>query len=465
MSEQNTDGREPASNILLYPEQELAGFGRYPRTSARLVPVWEDGQAAATIRDRGNFSILARGTGLSYGDASLNRDNVCLGMSSMDCFLGFDAQAGVVHVEAGVTLKQILAFAIPRGWFLSVTPGTAHPSIGGSVACDVHGKSKFSMHTYVRRLHMMLADGSKITCSAVENSDLFYATVGGMGLTGVILSVELQLMPIKSSYLMYDGVKADNLDAIFAEFESINGDEWPLTVAWIDCVAQGGKLGRSIMMKGRFAQPSDLPKGRDALAVMHKPKLVVPFNFPSWTLNKATVSAFNMLYQAKHPRHLQTIMDYESFFYPLDAVKHWNRVYGSPGLLQYQFLIPPECGFEGIKAVLELIAKTGKASFLAVLKKFGPMENKGLLSFPAPGYFLALDFPFGDGKLLENMEEWDKKVLEFGGRLYLTKDARMKRETFQAMYPRIEQFKEVKAKYDPNCVFVSDMARRLGLVP
>jgi FAD/FMN-containing dehydrogenase len=309
---------------------------------------------------------------------------------------------------------------------------------------------------------MMLADGSKICCSATENPDLFFATVGGMGLTGVILSVELELQPIKSSYLHYVGTKAANLNEIFAQFDE--ADKWPMTVAWIDCVARGAKLGRSIMMRGRFAEPDEVKKGREPLFVPDKFKLAVPFDFPSFTLNKLTVSAFNMLYNGKHPKRLETIMDYDSFFYPLDAIAHWNRIYGRPGLLQYQFLIPPEHGEKGIRELLEMISATGKASFLAVLKRFGPMQNKGLLSFPAPGYFIALDFPYGNGHILQQMDQWDKRVLDYGGRLYLTKDSRMSRETFRQMYPRWEEFMAIKAKYDPDCVFRSDMAYRLGLV-
>ena len=448
--------------LTRFPVTSLHGFGRYPVSPARLMPVWENFQIQKALQNRGDFSFLARGTGLSYGDASLNRNNICVSMLSMDRFLGFDHANGFIHVEAGVTLREILEFVIPAGWFLPMTPGTAHPSIGGSVACDVHGKSKVSMHNYVRRLHMVLADGSPITCSASENTDLFYATVGGMGLTGIITSVELELVPIKSSWVHYVGTKAKNLEDIFAQFEE--ADEWPMAVAWIDCVAKGANLGRSIMMKGRFAEPDDLKKGQVPLAVSNKLKLAIPFDFPSFSLNKLTVSAFNALYSGKHPKHLENIQDYETYLYPLDAIKNWNRIYGSPGLLQYQFLIPPEYGFEGVKTILEMIAKTGKASFLAVLKKFGSIQNKGLLSFPAPGYFIALDFPYGNGKILEQMDLWDKRVLDFGGRLYLTKDARMKRETFEAMYPRIDEFKQVKAKYDPNCVFRSDMAYRLGLV-
>ncbi|HOD00592.1 MAG TPA: FAD-binding oxidoreductase [Myxococcota bacterium] len=449
-------------DLTRFPMTKISGFGRYPTSPARIMPVWEDFEITRALKARGDFKFLARGTGLSYGDASLNRNNVCVSMRSMDRVLGFDHANGIIHVEAGVTLREILSFVIPKGWFLPVTPGTAHPSIGGSVACDVHGKSKLPMHNYIRRLHMILADGSPIVCSPSENPDLFFATVGGMGLTGVITSVELELQSIKSSWVRYEGTRAANLDEIFSQFK--DADDWPMTVAWIDCVARGAKLGRSIMMKGRFAEPGDLKKGREPLHVPQKLKLAVPFDFPSFTLNKLTVSAFNMLYNGKHPKRLETIMDYDSFFYPLDAIAHWNRIYGRPGLLQYQFLIPPEQGFEGVKSVLEMIAATGKASFLAVLKKFGPMQNQGLLSFPTPGYFIALDFPYGNGSILEQMELWDKRVLEYGGRLYLTKDARMSRETFRAMYPRVDEFLSVKAKYDPDCVFRSDMAYRLGLV-
>ena len=404
------------TDLTRFPVTKLENFGRYPKSPARLMPVWENFQIQQALKSRGDFFFLPRGTGLSYGDAALNRNNICVSMTAMDRILAFDHANGFIHIEAGVTLRQILEFVIPAGWFLPATPGTAHPSIGGTVACDCHGKGKGSIQDFVRRLHMILADGSPITCSASENSDLFYATVGGMGLTGIITSVELELQPIKTSYIHYMGTKAKNLDEIFAEFE--DAEDWPMTVAWIDCVAKGASLGRSIMMKGRFAEPDELKPKQTPLAVQNKLKLAVPFDFPSFTLNKLTVSAFNALYSGKHPKTLENIQDYDQFFYPLDAITNWNRIYGSPGLLQYQLLIPPECGFEGIKALLEMISKTGKASFLAVLKKFGNMDNKGLLSFPTPGYFIALDFPYGNGQILKEMEQWDRQVLEYGGRLY-----------------------------------------------
>jgi len=209
-------------------------------------------------------------------------------------------------------------------------------------------------------------------------------------------------------------------------------------------------------MRGEFAKKADLKtsgRRRQALQVSRKPKVIVPFDFPAMTLNRLTVSAFNAVYFGKHPQRLKTIMDYDSFFYPLDSVLAWNRGYGKAGLVQYQFLIPPKHSFEGVKTLLEAISASGKASFLAVLKKFGPMKNQGLISFPEPGHFLALDFPVGNGEILKQMDHWDELVLKFGGRIYLAKDARMRAATFQAMYPRLPEWLRVKAKYDPENVF------------
>jgi decaprenylphospho-beta-D-ribofuranose 2-oxidase len=379
--------------------------------------------------------------------------------------LGFDPQRGLLHAEAGVTLEQILNEFIPRGWFLHVTPGTKYPTLGGSVACDVHGKSHLSFSHCVERLHLLLANGERVACSPREKPELFWATVGGMGLTGLILSVELKLKPIETSYLRYEGIKASNLEEIFRLYEE--SEDSPLTVAWIDCLARGRSLGRSIMMRGDFARKADLKtsaRRRNPLPVSRPLSLTVPLDFPAVTLNRLSVAAFNAVIYTKHPRHSETIMDYHSFFYPLDSILRWNRVYGKSGLLQYQFLIPPQQSFDGIKALLEAISATGKASFLAVLKKFGPMKNQGLISFPTAGHFLALDFPVGNGDILKCMDQWDELVLKFGGRIYLAKDARMRPETFRAMYPRLPEWLRLKAKFDPGNVFSSDMARRLGLL-
>jgi FAD/FMN-containing dehydrogenase len=285
-----------------------------------------------------------------------------------------------------------------------------------------------------------------------------------MGLTGLILSVEIKLMPIESSYLRYEGIKSADLEGIFRLFSE---EESPLTVAWIDCLARGRNLGRSIMMRGQFARKSELRtsvRRRNPLAVSRKLKLAVPFDLPAMALSPLSVAAFNAVIYGKHPQHLETIMDYDAFFYPLDSILQWNRGYGKPGLVQYQFLIPPKQSFDGIKTLLEAISATGKASFLAVLKKFGPIKNQGLISFPTAGYFLALDFPVDNGEIFKDMDRWDELVLKFGGRIYLAKDARMHAETFQAMYPRFPEWLRVKAKYDPSNVFNSDLARRLGLL-
>lgn len=449
---------------VLPPEIEITGWGRYPASAARVFPVQSTAEPGQVLKARRGKSLLGRGAGRAYGDAALNRSNFCLDFTPYNRFIAFDEQTGILRAEAGVTLEQILGVFVPRGWFLPVTPGTKYPTLGGSVACDVHGKSSYSLSHYVERLHMLLADGSYVTCSAEYLPDLFWATVGGMGLTGLILEVELKMTRIETCLIKYQGVKARNLEEIFQLFEET--EEWPMTVAWIDCLARGKKLGRSIMMRGAFARQNELKsiaQQSRARSVPNKGKLAVPFAFPAWSLNKLSVAAFNTCYYGKHPRCLDTIMDYDSFFYPLDSILKWNLIYGGPGLVQYQFLIPLEQGFEGVKTLLEEISATRRASFLAVLKKFGNIQNPGMISFPAPGYFLALDFPVGQGGILKHMDQWDKLVLKYGGRIYLAKDARMKQETFNAMYPRINEWRAVKQKYDPKNVFSSDLARRLGL--
>jgi len=451
----------PSQDALLGPKIELSGWGCYPKAESYLLPIHGPDAAAEALRHRQGRAVIGRGQGRAYGDPAINAGGICLSMTPSNRFLSFDPATGWLHAEAGATLEQILETFIPRGWFLPVTPGTKYPTLGGSVACDVHGKSKHPISHYLGRIRLLLADGTTITCSRTERPDLFWATTGGMGLTGLILSAEIQLQPIETSYLKYEGVKAGNLEEIFRLFEE--SEDSPLTVAWIDCLASGRSLGRSIMMRGEFAKRCEV-KTRNPLAVMRKPRIAVPGDFPAWTLNRVSVAAFTAVIYGKHPRRLDTIMDYDAFFYPLDSVLRWNRIYGRPGMVQYQFLVPPKHGFEGVKTLLEAISATGRASFLAVLKKFGTLDNQGPLSFPTPGYFLALDFPVGRGQILKDMDAWDELVLKYARRLYLAKDSRMKKETFAAMYPRLAAWKKIKAAVDPGNVYCSDMARRLGLV-
>ncbi|MCK5243127.1 FAD-binding oxidoreductase [bacterium] len=457
---------EERINSQCPPKQRVEGWGRFPVSQAQVYSVQTESEIFRLLATRQGRQLLGRGAGRAYGDAACNQDNWCLDFTPCNRFLGFDAKRGIVHAEAGVTLEQVIEYFVPRGWFLPVTPGTKYPTLGGSVACDVHGKSHYNLAHFIECLHMLLADGSRVICSAKERSELFWATVGGMGLTGLILSVELRLMPIESSYVNYAGIKAKNLEDIFRLFEETADED--MSVAWIDCLAKGRNLGRSIMMRGQFAKKEELKtsdRRQQPLPVIHKPKVTIPFDFPEMVLNPLSMWGFNQLYYGKHPRLIKTVVDYDTFFYPLDSFLKWNRGYGKNGMLQYQFLIPPKVSFEGIKQVLEAISSTGKASFLAVLKKFGNLKNKGMLSFPTPGYFLALDFPVKNGEILKHMEKWDEMVLKYGGRLYLAKDSRMRAETFAAMYPRLKEWKAVKAKVDPNNVFCSDMARRLDLIP
>lgn len=446
-------------------KQQLSGWGRYPVSDAYLINLFSALDAKQAVAKRDGLQVIGRGEGRAYGDSALNHNNLVLDFTQADRFFGFDEQTGVLHAEAGATLEQIIETFVPKGWFLPVTPGTKYPTIAGCVACDVHGKSKLSIGHYLEGVTLLQADGSVKRCSPQQEADLFWATVGGMGLTGLILSVEIKMMPIETSLLNYEGIKARDLEHIFQIFEE--SEETPMTVAWIDCLAKGKSLGRSIMMRGGFASKSELKKKahrQHPLAVQPHRTLTVPIEFPSWSLNQLTVAAFNAFYYGKHPKHVRQLVDIDTFFYPLDAILKWNRIYGKPGMAQYQFLIPPKYGYEGIKAVLEAIAQTGRASFLAVLKKFGSVPERAPLSFPTAGYFIALDFPIGNGQILEEMKKWDELVLKYEGRQYLAKDSRMAPDTFAAMYPRLEEWKKIKQAVDPHQVFASDQARRLGLV-
>jgi FAD/FMN-containing dehydrogenase len=409
--------------------------------------------------------MLAHGQGRSYGDAALVSDGVLLLTQRLDRVIAFDEETGLLTAEAGMTLEQVLESFVPKGWFPPVTPGTKFVSLGGCVAADVHGKNHHRDGTfgaYVRELKMVLADGSRRVCSPREDALLFWATVGGMGLTGIIIEVTLQLIPIESAHVAVQHHQATDLDASLRLLEDSATDD-RYTVAWIDCLAGGRELGRSVLMRGHHATRAELPAHVERpLQLKPQGQRNLPFDFPNWVLNPLAMTAFNKLYYWRQgARKRPFVTTCESFFYPLDMIGNWNRMYGKRGFVQYQCVFPTRTARRGLQSLLERLAASRRASFLAVLKRFGP-EGPGLLSFPIEGYTLSLDLPL-DPALFPFLDQLDLIVLQHGGRVYLAKDARLKAETFRAMYARLPEWKRVKASVDPLNRFTSDLARRLLL--
>lgn len=403
-------------------KQKITNWGNFPVVEKEI----KSEDSLQKIKDfvLSHKEVIARGNGRCYGDASLG-ENI-FSTKRLNKFIGFDKIEGVLECEAGVLLSDILEISVPQGYFLNVTPGTKFVSVGGAIASDVHGKNHHSegcFSEYVLEFKLMKENAEVITCSREENTEDFWATVGGMGLTGIILSAKIKLKNIETAYIRQESIKADNLDEIFQLFEESEG--WLYNVAWIDCLQKGENIGRSILMRGYHALREELPPKLHKNPLKNPRKIMptIPFYFPSWVLNSFTIKIFNWLYYNKQTKKsVEGFVHYEPFFYPLDVINEWNKIYGKKGFIQYQMVIPKEKGKEGMRKILETIADSGNGSFLAVLKLFGKNNPKSYNSFPMEGYTLALDFKVND-KLKYLVEELDKIVEEFGGRIYLTKDS------------------------------------------
>jgi decaprenylphospho-beta-D-ribofuranose 2-oxidase len=410
-------------------------------------------------------AVLTRGLGRSYGDASLPPANTLevVGSTLADRILGFDAETGVLRAEAGLVLSDMNRLFLPRGFFTPVTPGTRFVTLGGMVASDVHGKNHHvdgTIGRHVQRLLVQTATGRVVECSRDHEPELFLATLGGMGLTGHILEVQLKLQQVPSPWIYRESFKVDNLDELLAKLKDA-GKQWPFTVAWIDTIATGKNLGRGILYVGRWAEKNEAP---EALPKPQKQLLTLPFPLPSGLLNRFTIAMFNRLvYYAHSKPHKQDICDPDTFFYPLDKVRHWNLAYGNAGVTQHQAVIPDEAGPAGVRRLIELLAETGSSSFLSVIKDCGP-EGEGLISFPRPGMSLALDIPITP-RTQEVIDRLNRHVLDCGGRIYLTKDGFTRRDDFRAMEPRLAQFMAVKEKWDPEHRIHSALSDRLFGTP
>jgi FAD/FMN-containing dehydrogenase len=430
---------------------ELSGWGRFPAIESNLFHLKDSSELSKKIAD--SFHGVAFGMGRSYGDSALAEQVIFT--QSYDHFLNFDVERGLLRAQSGITLKEILEVIVPKGWFLPVTPGTQFVTFGGAIASDIHGKNHHkegSFCDYVNSYRLMLPNGDIVTCSPTENTDLFRATNGGMGLTGIILDGELRLKPIQSAFIDMTTIKARNLDEILALFDE--HIDFTYSVAWIDTLARGTHIGRSVLMLGEHSALGglSLPEPREKS---------LPIDFPDFALNSIGVSLFNTLYYNKNfNKQSQKRVPYRPYFYPLDAILHWNKMYGRRGFTQYQFVIP-KSERAALGKILDEIAKAKSASFLAVLKLFGK-ENENWLSFPKEGYTLALDFPIRNG-IFELLHRLDKLVLDAGGRLYLTKDATMSKAMFQAGYPNWQKFVELRKAIGADKVFSSLQSERLGL--
>jgi decaprenylphospho-beta-D-ribofuranose 2-oxidase len=403
-------------------KRTIANWGNFPKVEADEIYVERVKEllSAETKED----SFIARGNGRCYGDASLNETVV----STLDLkyYLDFDEISGEMECESGVLFSDLLEFLVSKGFFLPVTPGTQFITLGGAIAADVHGKnhhkegcfSEFLMH-----FHLLTGSGTIIKCSKDENQDLYWQTIGGMGLTGIILSARFRLKKIENVFIYQESIKAKNLDEIFDLFEE--SEDWTYTVAWIDCMQRGKHIGRSILMRGEHARNDQLSKKQlqRKYEIPKKGKLNIPLNFPNFVLNSLSVKAFNLLYYFKQfSKKKNFVTNYNTFFYPLDSIGNWNKIYGKKGFIQYQFVIPKDVSKEAMKEVLMEISKSGQGSFLAVLKLFGRNNEKAYNSFPIEGYTLALDFKVNK-KLLQLVPKLDKIVLKFGGRIYRAKDS------------------------------------------
>lgn len=442
------------------PLQALSGWGRYPVLDARLLRPGGAQAIADTLRTASG-PLIARGNGRSYGDASVGLPDT-LDMTALDRFVAFDEATGELTCEAGVLLADILRVFVPRGWFPAVTPGTQFVTVGGMIASDVHGKNHHvagSFGNHVTALDLMLGDGTVLTCSAAEHADLFAATCGGMGLTGVILSATIRLIPIETALVRQTVSRAGNLAEAMALFDAAADTTY--SVAWIDCLSGGSALGRSILMTGEHLRLEEGGADRAApLARKPSRRKSMPIDLPGFVLNRLSVSAFNEAYYRLH-RDGRSDIAIDPFFYPLDHIGAWNRIYGRRGFVQYQCVLPAAESREGLQALLTTIARAGEGSFLAVLKRLGP-QAPGLLSFPLDGYTLALDFPLRGGTL-PLLDRLDDIVAEHGGRIYLTKDARVQRDVFEKGYPGLPAFRAIRRRYGLQDRFQSALSRRLEL--
>jgi decaprenylphospho-beta-D-ribofuranose 2-oxidase len=443
-------------------DARLSGWGRTAPTRARLAAPRDLADLAALVAKAPPRGLIARGLGRSYGDAAQNAGGVVVDCAALPPRWTLDERAGEVTATAGVSLHDLMRALVPRGWFVPVTPGTRYVTVGGAIAADVHGKNHHadcSFGAHVRSLTLVTADGRARVLG--PGDPLFWATVGGMGLTGLIAEATFGLIPIETSRMRAETERTRDLDHTL-ELMTAADRSHRYTVAWIDLLATGARTGRGVITRGDHARRDDLPRGTPALDFAPGTRLAAPPYLPGGLLNRLTVRAFNELWYARAPRRRRaTIQPIAPFFHPLDSVRDWNRIYGPRGFVQYQFVVPTGAE-DTLRRVVARLAERGVVSFLTVLKRFGA-GTPAPLSFPMPGWTLALDIPAGLPGLAALLRELDERVAAAGGRVYLAKDARLRADMLPAMYPRLDEWRKIRRGADPDGRFRSDLARRLDL--
>ena len=426
-------------------------WGFYPKISNTELEFNNLSELSSIVQT--NTDFIPYGNGRSYGDSALA--NKIISMRKLNKIISFDDINGVIIVQSGILLSEILDHIVSKGWFLKITPGTKLITVGGAIASDVHGKNHHidgCFSNCIIAFELLLPDGRIVQCSCEKNTTLFKHTCGGQGLTGLIINATLQLKKIKSSKIRQTTIKTKSLKETFEVFNQIKNE--PYSVAWIDCMAQGDNLGRSHVMYGDFISDGDLK-------IKSELKLSVPFFFPNFVLNSWTVKLFNKLYYNRiRPKVVRSIVDFNSFFYPLDKIQNWNKIYGKKGFLQYQFILPLDVSYEGMKEILEILSFSGKASFLAVLKLYGK-ENGNTLSFPMEGFSLALDLKINKD-VFELLNKLDLIVENLGGRVYLSKDARLSKESFDRTYSKANEFRHFRINNGLE-IINSFQSKRLGI--
>jgi decaprenylphospho-beta-D-ribofuranose 2-oxidase len=444
----------------------LTGWGHTAPSVAQLTEPADPAVVPGLLRDATQRGVIARGLGRSYNNAAQNGGGLVIRTTRMNRIIDIDADRGLVTCEAGVSLEQLMTTMLPLGWFVPVSPGTRQVTVGGAIAADVHGKNHHvagSFAAHVPEFDLLTADGQVRRVTPGSDPELFWATAGGMGLTGIILRATVAMKQVPTSRVRVDTVRTRDIDETMA-YLSETDHAYDYTVAWSDCLARGASLGRSVITSGSFAALDDLPaKARgDRFAFRPGALAAAPPVFPGGLVNRYTVALLNEAWYRKAPKRrdgeIQTI---GTFFHPLDGIRNWNRVYGPAGFLQYQYVVPFGQE-EAVRRSFERISHTAAPSFVTVLKRFGPGDD-GLLSFPIPGWTLALDFPARTPGLARLLDWLDTLVLEAGGRVYLAKDSRVPASVLARMYPRLEEFRKLCALLDPARLFNSDLARRLAL--